>query len=516
MREALASVHFWTYALIVVSLCPLAAVLGASWGWTAGTTTFVVLAGPICLAALTTNVWVARLIACLACIGCFLEPTIALRSVDNLWPAFPASASCVLLALSMVISAVTDRLRCRVHALQSQNTEIVRELYQSTHHQNPLGTNPPATDPTAVTEPVLETSDETLNYPMLLLSIQEIGRRISTNLELESLYPTIINCAKTTLECGSCQIHLWAPGENNLVNPLALRPRDPRPYRPQTTSGMAGWVVANRQLITRQTIERDANLESILTQDPHAPDAIAPLSVGGELLGLLVVDQVREDSNTFVRLLYILANISALAIKNAQLFTRIELMAHRDGLTGLLNHNTFHQELERLIDRSTPDSTLSVIMGDVDHFKKINDDYGHPAGDHVLRETARLWKAVLPDEAVIARYGGEEFICLLPNYDLSSSMELAQVLQQTLQDFPFSFEGSAISVTASFGVTQRTTDDTSDDVLIRRADEAMYRSKTRGRNQVTCLEDNHGRPPARSRPQTTSSHDDSPTSTEQV
>jgi len=505
MREALASVHFWTYALIVVSLSPLAAVLGASWGWTAGSATFVVLAGPTCLAALTTSVWIARLITCLACIGCFLEPTIAVRTVEDVWPAFPTSASCVLLSLSVMISSVTDRMRRRVHALQSQNTEIVRELYQSTHHQNP-----PTTQQTPVTE------DETLNYPMLLLSIQDIGRRISTNLELESLYPTIINCAKTTLDCGSCQIHLWTLEENKLVNPLALRPRDPRPYTPQTTSGMAGWVIANRQMITRQTMEQDATLESILAQDLHPPDAIAPLSVGGELLGLLVVDQIREDSNTFVRLLYILANISALAIKNAQLFTRIELMAHHDGLTGLLNHNTFHQEMGRLSDRFTPDSTLSVIMGDVDHFKKINDDFGHPAGDHVLRETAKLWKAVLPDEALIARYGGEEFICVLPNYELSSSIELAQVLQQTLQDFPFSFEGRVISVTASFGVTERTSKDMSDHVLIRQADEAMYLSKSRGRNRVSSYDNDHGHTPDRPRPQTQSSHDDIPRPTGQI
>ncbi len=247
---------------------------------------------------------------------------------------------------------------------------------------------------------------------------------------------------------------------------------------------MAGWVIANRQMITRQTMEQDVTLAPILAQDRRPPDAIAPLSVGGELLGLLVVDQILEDSNTFVRLLYILANISALALKNAQLFTRIEVMARHDGLTGLLNHNAFHEEIQRLNERFTSTMPLSVIMGDVDHFKTINDDFGHPAGDHVLRETARLWKAVLPDGAIIGRYGGEEFICILPDHEQAGGEELANILRQTLQELPFHFEGREISVTASFGVAERTSPDMSNHLLIRHADEAMYRAKSMGRNRV--------------------------------
>ena len=480
MHDAFSSVQFWTYTLVVVSLSPLAAVLGTSWGWTAGAATLVVLAGPVCLAGLTTHIATARWIAGLACISCFLEPMIAQGTLHDMHFGYPTSAGCTLLAISLMSSSIAQQLRLRVDALQSQNTDIVRELYQTTHR-----TPPPESESAPNTALSSDSDTDSLDYPMLLLSIQDIVRRISTNLELESLYPTIINCAKSTLECRSVQIHLWSPDTRQLTNPLTLRPRDASQYCPQTTSGMAGWVITNRQMITRQTMEKDLTLAPILDQDLQPPDAIAPLNVGGELLGLLVVDQIREDSNTFARLLYILANVSALAIKNAQLFNRIELMARHDGLTGLLNHNTFHAELAQLTQRfgSAP---LCIIMGDVDHFKAINDNFGHPAGDHVLRETARLWKAVLPSNAIIARYGGEEFICILPGHTQTQGEELADVLRQTLQDFPFDFEGREIAVTASFGVAERTDRDMSDALLIRRADQAMYQSKSKGRNRVDC------------------------------
>jgi diguanylate cyclase (GGDEF)-like protein len=125
-------------------------------------------------------------------------------------------------------------------------------------------------------------------------------------------------------------------------------------------------------------------------------------------------------------------------------------------------------------------------MGDVDHFKSFNDTHGHQAGDHVLREVARLWKAVMPDDAVLARYGGEEFICALPGSGQDRGRQLGEVLRKALESHPLSFEGKTLSVTSSFGVAQFGPGCDSGQELVRLADEALYAAKEAGRNRVVC------------------------------
>lgn len=126
-------------------------------------------------------------------------------------------------------------------------------------------------------------------------------------------------------------------------------------------------------------------------------------------------------------------------------------------------------------------------MSDVDRFKLINDNHGHPVGDHVLREVGRIWRTVVPTTAVTARYGGEEFICAVLGLDLAEASSLAEELRHTIETLPISFERGVLSVTASFGVAQlgRTARNATE--LVRVADEALYKSKQNGRNQVTLV-----------------------------
>jgi diguanylate cyclase (GGDEF)-like protein len=126
-------------------------------------------------------------------------------------------------------------------------------------------------------------------------------------------------------------------------------------------------------------------------------------------------------------------------------------------------------------------------MSDLDHFKKLNDTYRHQAGDHVLRETAALWRAVLPDTAVIGRYGGEEFICALPRDDLDRATELAELMRRQIESYVFDFEGWQLHVTASFGVAQLGRPAQTAHELIRLADEGLYAAKATGRNRVVRI-----------------------------
>jgi len=402
----------------------------------------------------------------------------------QLWTCLLFAASAVLL-LTGAVWMVVVMLRRRVANLEQQNTQYARELYRRDRKTEEVAQKRPSPDSDQTAEQEGGDDSESVNFAMLLLALQDIGRRVSMNLDMGTLIPTIISSAKASLKCGECSVYFWNSRKKTLTPALPLRSREQSNYVPSPQRGMTAWVIDRRQILTRKAIEEDYNLRELLEAESNLPDAIAPLAVGGELLGLLVIDKAEQDAATFVRLLYILANTYALGIKNAQLFSRIEEMARRDGLTGLLNHAHFQQELQTLADSAaTEGAPLTVIMSDVDHFKQFNDTWGHQAGDHVLREVARLWQAILPDHAVLARYGGEEFICALPGDDLSRGTELAELVRAQMESHPMDFNGEALRVTSSFGVAEfgRPAQSTKD--LIRLADEAMYSAKEAGRNRV--------------------------------
>ena len=488
MCTLIRSIQSWMYSVLLLGLSPLAVYVGSLWQGMPGVASFAILAVPSCAAALSGNRAVAVATASIAAMSSFVEVWVTEGPVNGGWPfTFPILATCVLFGLNAIVVSVAHGLRQRIGRLEEQNTQYVRSIYQRDRESADAG---------AVTDGATRAEEErsqqardedTVNFAMLLLTLQDIGRRVSTNLDLDTLIPTIISSAKASLKCVVCQVYLWNARAQLLGNPLPTRPRDIFTYVPRADSGMAGWVIERRQILTRQDIEKDYTLQSLIEEEPTIPDAIAPLSVGEEFLGILIVDGIQQDSATFERLLYILANMYALGIKNAQLFKRIDDMAHRDGLTGLLNYATFQEQLTKLIDEASSCFTpLCVIMSDVDHFKKFNDSYGHQAGDHVLREVSRLWSAVLPDHATIARYGGEEFICALPHEALPRGRELAELMQTTTDSHIIDFEGQQLHVTASFGVAELSGEADNAVDLIRLADESLYRAKAEGRNRVVC------------------------------
>ena len=165
---------------------------------------------------------------------------------------------------------------------------------------------------------------------------------------------------------------------------------------------------------------------------------------------------------------------------------RAEELATLDPLTGINNRRAFY-------DKTTPiwsiaqrhDHSLSVILLDIDRFKRINDEHGHAYGDDVLRETAKVLTSTIREQDVAARWGGEEFLLLLPETDLREAAALADRLRSTIEGLRFHHAGSEIRITASLGVAQRKPYHQNLDALISRADQLLYTSKKQGRNRVT-------------------------------
>jgi two-component system, cell cycle response regulator len=156
-----------------------------------------------------------------------------------------------------------------------------------------------------------------------------------------------------------------------------------------------------------------------------------------------------------------------------------------DGLTQIHNKRALFEALEKELMRARRyERDLSLLMFDIDFFKRINDQYGHLAGDHVLRELARIVSERIRREEVFARYGGEEFVILLPETPLPGAAALAESLRARVANHPFVFQGERIPVTVSIGTALLGENDKVAADLIQRADEKLYEAKRGGRNRV--------------------------------
>jgi len=175
----------------------------------------------------------------------------------------------------------------------------------------------------------------------------------------------------------------------------------------------------------------------------------------------------------------------SLAGEREMLIQQLQVSSNTDFLTGVLNRRAFfaHSE-QQLAVAQRYKRNLALVLLDIDHFKRINDSYGHLAGDSILRNAVQLIAQLLRKVDILARYGGEEFIILLPEADLEQALVVAEKLRATLAGHTIAAEdGTPISITASFGVSALVGAESLDH-MIRLADEALYVAKNNGRNQV--------------------------------
>lgn len=162
---------------------------------------------------------------------------------------------------------------------------------------------------------------------------------------------------------------------------------------------------------------------------------------------------------------------------------KLHELSRTDGLTGLLNRKTWESELDEEYRRFLRHHhTTSLIMFDIDHFKAINDNYGHPAGDEVIRETARILKEALRDIDIAGRYGGEEFAVVLVDTDAEGAQVVAERIRQQIEESPLYYEDNFISYTISLGISELTSSMSDTTQWIDSADKGLYKAKHSGRN----------------------------------
>jgi diguanylate cyclase (GGDEF)-like protein len=225
------------------------------------------------------------------------------------------------------------------------------------------------------------------------------------------------------------------------------------------------------------------------TQVPESSQAVlaVPILSGASARGALVVrleDPRRGFGEHEIRFCRLLAEVAGRALQRADHFARVSEAARRDALTGLLNVRVLNQGIEEEIHRAErTGASLSLLMIDVDFLKHVNDVYGHPAGDQVLRALAETLRRVVRRIDLVARCGGEEFAVLLPETTAERGGDVAARLREAIEELEHPGVGEAITV--SIGVAAYPEDAGSASELIHAADQALYASKNSGRNRVT-------------------------------
>jgi diguanylate cyclase (GGDEF)-like protein/PAS domain S-box-containing protein len=321
-----------------------------------------------------------------------------------------------------------------------------------------------------------------------LEALHETMNDVTSELELSRLLEAIVGRVMSLLGAAECEVALYDEAKDILRTVVSVsRDKDYTGVELKIGEGIMGRAAQLRKTIF---IEDYATWEgrSPKFSPVHRAVISVPLINNQKLLGVIAVGAdpgVRIFALPDIRLIEMFCQQAAIAIQNAELYAKVKHLAVTDALTGLNNRGAFFDRARQEFNRSVRyGHKMSVIMLDVDHFKQVNDKFGHAAGDEALRLIARLCQGIIRDSDVAGRYGGEEFVILLPETGLNGAISTAQRLCEQIASSNLQSERGTLRMTASIGIAELTADVLDLEVLLDKADQALYRAKQAGRNRV--------------------------------
>lgn len=314
------------------------------------------------------------------------------------------------------------------------------------------------------------------------IAVNRLATAIRNSLELDSVLQTAANEVGRALNVHSCAVRVEGALVGHEMTKYHLRADAVNESAIELLLNEV-FIMSSQLSISPKAYVVDGDHSNAV---PIPADAVVPLIYQGSYVGLLMVrsdDPSRVWAENEVLLLHTVADQLAVAVNQAHLFAQMQQQALTDGLTGCYNRRSFELQLERDLHLATRmRQPLSLIMLDLDHFKQINDQAGHDAGDVALRMLADTLRAELRAVDTAARFGGDEFVLILPQANHEGAQLVAERLRQRIEETIVPGFGQ---VTASFGVASFPTHASSRDTLVVAADRALYNSKNTGRNRIS-------------------------------
>lgn len=255
----------------------------------------------------------------------------------------------------------------------------------------------------------------------------------------------------------------------------------------KATDAVQELLYRQRTTVLIEDTQTDRRFDPSSFPPPVRSVLAAPLVAGRQGMSILRLEseQARSFHQTDVRVLDLFTTLASMALENAELLSQMGSTATRDGLTGLATQALFKERLaEELLRAKRYETPFTLMMLDVDHFKAINDQYGHQAGDAVLTRLASVLAASVREVDTAARYGGEEFVLLFPGLDPALCRDYAEQLRARIEAEQISFEKKTLAVTVSIGMAGFPKDGTAAEDLVKVADQRLYQAKESGRNRV--------------------------------
>ena len=322
-------------------------------------------------------------------------------------------------------------------------------------------------------------------------SLHEMSKMVQNAMDMDQLYNGVLDVVGRLVHYENCTIFILEQ-DKNILAPRATRGRavnliDHIPF--EHGRGISGWVAQKRKQLIIHDLSKEPGLlhVELIPQDIRSFISV-PLIVEENVIGVINISHSKPYAFTpeDMQVLSILASQAAITIARSEMVRSLEQMAITDALTGLYNRRYFDMNLDNEIKRSNRYSTpMSLFIIDIDHFKRVNDTYGHGVGDMVLAETGLRIRKSLRETEVVARYGGEEFAVILPHTRIEEAAIAAERVRSVMESNRILIDESrSLHITISIGVGALLENDKDRSNLVERADLALYQAKQNGRNCI--------------------------------